>query len=66
MTTRQHFASVCEDLGSPPLELSVFGRRKSTDEGLACWQLVKFMRTYVSNETDLPRVYNPGNQQAYP
>ena len=35
-TPWQHFPSVCENLGTPPLQLSVFRRRKSTDEGFSC------------------------------
>lgn len=36
MTARQHLSSICEDLGSPPLELSVLGRGNATDKGFAC------------------------------
>lgn len=36
ITARQHLASVCENLGSPPLELSILGWGNAANEGLAC------------------------------
>lgn len=36
VAARQHLSRVGEDLGSPPLELSVLGRREATNKRLAC------------------------------
>lgn len=35
VTTRQHLSGVCENLGSPPLQLSILGGWDATDEWLA-------------------------------
>lgn len=61
---RENLPGVCENLRSPPLELSVIGRRKSTNEWLACSQLAISM-SIQNNETYPALVCNPGNQQAY-
>lgn len=42
-STGEDFAGVCEDLGSPPLQLAIFGWGNAADEWLAWKQLAAWI-----------------------
>lgn len=64
-TAGEDLSGVRENLGSPPLQLSVICRRKSANEWLAYAQLAISVRLQ-NKHTYPPRVCSPGSQQACP